>query len=308
MRIVVTGGAGFLGSNLCAALLAQGHRVICVDNLISARAKTIAPLRKHKHFTYIRADISAPLVIPGKVDRIYNLACPASPVWYQKYPIETIRASTVGVYNMLELAAKKKARFLQTSTSEVYGDPLVHPQSEEYWGNVNPIGPRSCYDEGKRVAESLTISFRAERKVDTRIVRIFNTYGPNMAPDDGRVVSNFIVSAIQGKPLELYGDGSQTRSFCFVADLIAGIITVMESDETRPVNLGNPVEISMRTLAEEIVALTGSKSRIVHKPLPTDDPKQRCPIIARAQTLGWSPRTDRRVGLQQTIAYFRSIL
>ena len=303
--MLVTGGAGFLGSHLCERLLDLGHEVICVDNFFSGRKANIAHLLDRPGFEVIRHDIVHPLYL--ECDRIFNLACPASPVAYQYNPIKTIKTSTVGMVNMLGLAKRCRARLLHTSTSEVYGDPDVHPQREDYWGNVNPIGPRSCYDEGKRVAESLCMNYHLAHDVEVRIVRIFNTYGPRMAPDDGRVISNFILQALRGEPLTIYGDGRQTRSFCYVDDLIDGFLKMMDQDDDAgPVNLGNPVENSMLELAEAVLAVTGSKSGLEHRPLPKDDPRRRCPDITKAkQLLAWEPRVDLRTGLERTVAYYR---
>ena len=301
MRVLVTGGAGFIGSHLCERLLAQGDDVVCVDNYFTGTKHNVDHLRDHRNFELIRHDVTNPLVI--EVDRIYNLACPASPVHYQYNPVKTTKTSVLGAINMLGLAKRVHARILQASTSEVYGDPEQHPQREDYWGHVNPIGIRSCYDEGKRVAETLFMDYHRQNKVDVRIVRIFNTYGPRMHPCDGRVVSNFIVQALRGEPITIYGDGSQTRSFCYVDDLVAGIMAFMEQDsETGPVNLGNPGEFTIRELAEKVVALTGSKSEIVCRPLPSDDPKQRRPDISRAKALlGWEPKIQLEEGLKRTI-------
>lgn len=303
--ILVTGGAGFLGSHLCERLLAKSHDVICVDNFFTGSKENIRHLLKHDHFEIIRHDITEPLVV--ECDEIYNLACPASPVHYQFNPIKTIKTSTVGMVNMLGLAKRTGARLLQASTSEVYGDPEVHPQPESYVGHVNPLGPRACYDEGKRVAETLCLDYHRQNGVDVRIARIFNTYGPRMHPDDGRVVSNFIVQALRGKPLTLYGDGSQTRSFCYVDDLVGGLILLMEHPRfLGPVNLGNPHEVTVRELAERIVQLTKSRSRLVRKPLPADDPKQRCPDTRLArQKLRWQPTVPLDTGLQRTVGWFR---
>jgi UDP-glucuronate decarboxylase len=303
--ILVTGGAGFLGSHLCERLLALGHDVICVDNFFSGRKANIAHLLGNPRFEVIRHDIVHPLYL--ECDRVFNLACPASPVAYQYNPIKTIKTSTVGMVNMLGLAKRCRARLLHTSTSEVYGDPDVHPQREDYWGNVNPLGPRSCYDEGKRVAESLCMNYHLAHGVEVRIVRIFNTYGPRMAPDDGRVISNFILQALRGEPLTIYGDGKQTRSFCYVDDLIEGFLRMMDQDdEPGPVNLGNPVENTMLELAQAVLDVTGSKSGMEHRPLPKDDPRRRCPDIGRArELLKWEPRVDLRRGLEQTVAYYR---
>ena len=301
MRVLVTGGAGFIGSHLCERLLAQGDDVVCVDNYFTGTKHNVDHLRDHRNFELIRHDVTNPLVI--EVDRIYNLACPASPVHYQYNPVKTTKTSVLGAINMLGLAKRVHARILQASTSEVYGDPEQHPQREDYWGHVNPIGIRSCYDEGKRVAETLFMDYHRQNKVDVRIVRIFNTYGPRMHPCDGRVVSNFIVQALRGEPITIYGDGSQTRSFCYVDDLVSGIMAFMEQDsETGPVNLGNPGEFTIRELAEMVVALTGSKSEIVYKPLPSDDPKQRRPDISRAKALlGWEPKIQLKEGLLRTV-------
>ena len=301
MRVLVTGGAGFIGSHLCERLLAQGDDVVCVDNYFTGTKHNVDHLRDHRNFELIRHDVTNPLVI--EVDRIYNLACPASPVHYQYNPVKTTKTSVLGAINMLGLAKRVHARILQASTSEVYGDPEQHPQREDYWGHVNPIGIRSCYDEGKRVAETLFMDYHRQNKVDVRIVRIFNTYGPRMHPCDGRVVSNFIVQALRGEPITIYGDGSQTRSFCYVDDLVSGIMAFMEQDsETGPVNLGNPGEFTIRELAEKVVALTGSKSEIVCRPLPSDDPKQRRPDISKAKALlGWEPKIQLEEGLRRTI-------
>lgn len=306
--ILVTGGAGFLGSHLCEKLIERGHDVICVDNFFSGRKTNVAHLVGHPQFELIRHDIVHPLHL--ECDRIFNLACPASPVAYQYNPIKTIKTSTVGMVNMLGLAKRCRARLLHTSTSEVYGDPDVHPQTEDYWGNVNPIGPRSCYDEGKRVAESLCMNYHLAHDVQVRIVRIFNTYGPRMAPDDGRVISNFILQALRGEPLTIYGEGTQTRSFCYVDDLIDGFLRMMDQDDhPGPINLGNPVENTMIELAQAVLEVTGSKSPLVHKPLPKDDPRRRCPDITRAkQVLQWTPRVPLRTGLERTVAYYRQQL
>ena len=301
MRVLVTGGAGFIGSHLCERLLAQGDDVVCVDNYFTGTKHNVDHLRDHRNFELIRHDVTNPLVI--EVDRIYNLACPASPVHYQYNPVKTTKTSVLGAINMLGLAKRVHARILQASTSEVYGDPEQHPQQEGYWGHVNPIGVRSCYDEGKRVAETLFMDYHRQNRVDVRIVRIFNTYGPRMHPCDGRVVSNFIVQALRGEPITIYGDGSQTRSFCYVDDLVSGIMAFMEQDsEIGPLNLGNPGEFTIRELAEKVVALTGSKSEIVCKPLPSDDPKQRKPDISKAKALlGWEPKIQLEEGLKRTI-------
>ena len=306
--VLVTGGAGFLGSHLCERLLERGDDVLCVDNFFTGSKRNVEHLIGRPRFELIRHDIVRPLFV--EADRIYNLACPASPIHYQRNPIKTIKCSTVGMVNMLGLAKRTRARILQASTSEVYGEPQVHPQPETYWGNVNPIGVRSCYDEGKRVAEALCMDYHRQHGMEIRIARIFNTYGPRMALNDGRVVSNFIVQALEGRPLTVYGDGSQTRSFCHVDDLVDGLIRLMDQDETMgPVNLGNPEEISVRGLAERIIALTGSDSGIVSEPLPEDDPKQRRPDITIARkVLGWSPKTALAEGLERTVAFFRKRL
>jgi UDP-glucuronate decarboxylase len=304
-RILVTGGAGFIGSHLVESLLAEGHDVIALDNLFTGTKSNLEHLGDNPRFEFLRHDVVEPILL--EVDQIYHFACPASPVHYQHNPVKTVKTSVQGTINMLGLAKRVGARFLLASTSEVYGDPLEHPQRESYWGNVNPIGPRSCYDEGKRVAETLTYCYHEQNGVDTRTVRIFNTYGPRMLFDDGRVVSNFIVQALKGEPLTIYGNGSQTRSFCFVSDLVAGIIKLMNSDKagSLPVNLGNPEEMNIRALAQSIITLTGSKSTIVEKPLPTDDPTRRKPDISRAiETLGWQPRIAVKEGLTTTIKDF----
>ncbi|MDR2584242.1 MAG: SDR family oxidoreductase [Fibromonadaceae bacterium] len=306
MRVLVTGGAGFLGSHLCDRLIEQGHDVICLDNYFTGSKKNIEHLVSNPRFELIRHDVTESIFL--EVDRIYNLACPASPVHYQYNPVKTIKTSILGAVNMLGLAKRVKARILQASTSEVYGDPSVHPQVEEYWGNVNPIGIRSCYDEGKRVAETLFMDYHRQNNVDIRIVRIFNTYGPRMHPNDGRVVSNFIVQALQGKDITVYGDGLQTRSFCFVSDLVEAILRTMEQTEyTLPINIGNPGEFTILELAEKIIKLTGSKSKIIKEPLPTDDPKQRKPDISKAKKiLNWEPSVNLEEGLKKTIEYFLS--
>ncbi len=303
--VLVTGGAGFLGSHLCDRLIAEGHEVLCVDNFFTGTKANIAHLIGHPRFELIRHDIVHPLYV--EADAIYNLACPASPVHYQYNAIKTIKTSTLGMVNVLGLAKRCGAPLLQASTSEVYGDPEVHPQPETYWGHVNPIGPRSCYDEGKRVAESLCVNYAQAHGMKVRIARIFNTYGPRMAPSDGRVVSNFITQALRGKPLTVYGDGSQTRSFCYVDDLIEGLIRLMHTeDDPGPVNLGNPVENTMLELAQTVLDLTNSRSPIEYRPLPADDPKRRCPDISRArEKLGWEPQIDLRTGLFNTIEYYR---
>jgi UDP-glucuronate decarboxylase len=306
MRILITGGAGFLGSHLCDRLLGEGHEVICLDNFFTGRKVNVAHLRGHPHFELVRHDVIDPFKF--EVDQIYNFACPASPPHYQFNPIKTTKTSVMGAINCLGLAKRVKARVFQASTSEVYGDPQVHPQPETYWGNVNPIGKRSCYDEGKRCAETLFFDYHRENRVDIRVVRIFNTYGPRMNPDDGRVVSNFIVQALRGQDLTVYGDGTQTRSFCYVDDLLEGCLRLMNQTETvGPVNIGNPGEFTMLELAELTLKLVGGKSRIVHRPLPADDPRQRRPDIAVARrVLGWEPRVALEDGLQRTIAYVRT--
>ena len=306
--ILVTGGSGFLGSHLCDRLIARGDEVICVDNFFTGRKANITHLLDHPRFELIRHDIVHPLFL--EVDQIYNLACPASPKAYQYNPIKTIKTSTVGMVNVLGLAKRCRARVLQASTSEIYGDPLIHPQREDYWGHVNPIGPRSCYDEGKRVAETLCMSYQTSNHVEVRLIRIFNTYGPRMDPNDGRVISNFITQALRGEPLTIFGDGLQTRSFCYVDDLIEGMIRMMDQDdEFGPVNLGNPGEFTMLELTKEVLAATGSKSKLEYHALPADDPKQRCPDISKAQRLlGWSPTIPLKAGLEKTVAYYRELL
>lgn len=306
--ILVTGGSGFLGSHLCDRLIARGDEVICLDNFFTGRKENIAHLIGHPRFELIRHDIVEPILL--EVDQIYNLACPASPKAYQYNPIKTIKTSTVGMVNVLGLAKRCRARILQASTSEVYGDPNVHPQREDYWGHVNPIGPRSCYDEGKRVAETLCMNYHTENKVEVRIIRIFNTYGPRMDPNDGRVISNFIMQALQGQPITVFGDGRQTRSFCYVDDLIEGMMRMMDqNDEVGPVNIGNPDEFTMLELAEEVLTAIGSKSVLKFEPLPGDDPKQRCPDITKAKKiLGWSPRYKLKEGLVKTIEYYRGVV
>jgi len=308
-RILVTGGAGFLGSHLCARLIAEGAQVLCVDNFFTGARRNVEPLLDHKHFELIRHDVTFPLFV--EVDEIYNLACPASPVHYQHDPVQTIKTSVHGAINMLGLAKRVNAKILQASTSEVYGDPSVHPQTEDYWGNVNPIGLRSCYDEGKRCAESLFFAYRHQRNLGIKVARIFNTYGPRMHPNDGRVVSNFIVQALLGRDITIYGEGSQTRSFCYVDDLVDGLIRLMGTshDVAGPVNIGNPDEFSILELASTVISLTGSSSKIVNKPLPQDDPRQRRPDISKAkEELSWTPRTKLKEGLIQTIAYFEQLL
>jgi UDP-glucuronate decarboxylase len=305
-RIVVTGGAGFLGSHLIDRLLAKGHEVLCVDNLFTGTKRNIEHLLVHPHFEFMRHDVTFPLYI--EADEIYNLACPASPIHYQYDPVQTTKTSVHGAINMLGLAKRLRCRILQASTSEVYGDPSIHPQTEDYWGNVNPIGPRSCYDEGKRCAETLFFDYHRQHGLEIKVARIFNTYGPRMHPADGRVVSNFIMQALHGEPITLYGDGSQTRSFCYVDDLIEGLIRLMERppEVTGPINLGNPVEFTMRELAELVLAQTDSLSPLEMKPLPQDDPRQRQPDITLArEQLGWEPAISLREGLKSTISYFR---
>ena len=308
MRILVTGGAGFLGSHLCEHLLNKGHEVLCLDNFFTGRKKNIAAFLKNPAFELVRHDIVLPILL--EVDTIYHLACPASPIHYQYNPVKTIKTNILGTLNMLGIAKRVRARMLLASTSEVYGDPAVHPQKEGYWGNVNPIGIRSCYDEGKRAAETLMMDYHRQNRVDIKIVRIFNTYGPRMLPDDGRVVSNFIVQALKGEEITVYGNGSQTRSFCYVDDLVNGLVRMMECEKfTGPVNLGNPDEYTILDFAKKIVAMTGSKSKIVHKPLPSDDPTQRQPDIALAgEKLGWKPKVSVDEGLKRTIDFFRKEL
>lgn len=308
MKILVTGGAGFLGSHLCEKLLTLNHEVICVDNFYTGSNQNIKHLLDFNSFEVIRHDVTFPLYV--EVDGIFNLACPASPVHYQKNPVQTMKTNIHGAINMLGLAKRTGARFFQASTSEIYGDPEFNPQAEEYWGNVNPIGIRSCYDEGKRAAETLTYDYHRQFALDIRVARIFNTYGPRMALNDGRVISNFIVQALSGEPITVYGDGSQTRSFCYVDDLIDGFIKLYFADKVhQPINLGNPEPINMLTLAGEIVNLTESNSKIELRPLPGDDPKQREPLIQKAELLiGWKPQVNRRAGLTKTIDYFRTLL
>jgi UDP-glucuronate decarboxylase len=308
-RILVTGGAGFLGSHLCERLLNEGHEVLCVDNFFSSTRRNITHLLSKPNMELIRHDVTFPLYV--EVDEIFNLACPASPIHYQFDPVQTTKTSVIGAINMLGLAKRVKAKILQTSTSEVYGDPMVHPQTEEYWGNVNPIGRRSCYDEGKRCAETLFFDYRRQHKMPIKVVRIFNTYGPRMHPNDGRVVSNFIMQALRGQEITVYGEGTQTRSFCYVDDLIEAIVRMMEtpSDVTGPINIGNPNEFTIRELAERIIEMTGAKSKIRFEPLPSDDPRQRQPDISMAKSiLKWEPKTQLREGLTKTIAYFENIL
>ena len=308
-RVLITGGAGFLGSFLCEALLARGQEVLCVDNFYTGTRRNVEHLIGHPRFELMRHDVTFPLYV--EVDDIYNLACPASPIHYQRDPVQTTKTSVHGAINMLGLAKRVKAKIFQASTSEIYGDPEVHPQKEEYWGNVNTIGPRACYDEGKRCAETLFFDYHRQHNLRIKVARIFNTYGPRMHPSDGRVVSNFIMQALRGEAITMYGDGGQTRSFCYVDDLIDGFVRLMETpdDVTGPVNLGNPVEFTIRQLAEQVIALTGSKSKMEFRPLPADDPKQRQPDISRARkTLGWEPKMPLEEGLKKTIAYFDDLL
>jgi UDP-glucuronate decarboxylase len=307
-KILVTGGAGFVGSHLCERLVKEGHHVLCVDNYFTGTKSNIEHLLDYKNFEVIRQDVCIPLYV--EVDEIYNLACPASPVHYQHDPIQTTKTSIIGAYNMLGLAKRTGAKILQASTSEIYGDPTVHPQTEEYWGNVNPIGTRSCYDEGKRAAETLCFDYHRQHGVRIKVIRIFNTYGPRMAKNDGRVVSNFIVQALEGKNLTIYGEGDQTRSFCYVDDLVEGIIRMMATDDdvTGPVNLGNPNEFTIRELADKVLELVGNDNALIKMPLPSDDPKQRQPNITKAnQLLNWEPKIQLTEGLANTIAYFRTV-
>jgi len=308
-RVLVTGGAGFIGSHLCERLLGRGDEVLCVDNFFTATRPNVSGLMLNSRFELVRHDVCFPLYV--EVDKIYNLACPASPIHYQFDPVQTTKTSVHGAINMLGLAKRVKAKILQASTSEIYGDPTVHPQTEDYWGHVNPIGPRSCYDEGKRCAETLFFDYHRQHKLRIKVARIFNTYGPRMHPNDGRVVSNFIVQALRNNDITVYGDGMQTRSFCYVDDLVEGLIRLMETGDgvVGPVNLGNPEEFTIRQLAEIVVDITGSASKIVHRPLPTDDPKQRQPEISKAQELlDWRPAVPLRVGLTKTAAYFDGLL
>jgi UDP-glucuronate decarboxylase len=308
-RILVTGGAGFIGSHLCERLLARGHEVLCVDNFYTGARRNVAGLLANANFELLRHDVTFPLFV--EVDEIYNLACPASPIHYQYDPVQTTKTSVHGAINMLGLAKRRKAKIFQASTSEVYGDPTVHPQPEEYWGNVNPIGFRSCYDEGKRCAETLFFDYWRQHKLRIKVARIFNTYGPRMHPNDGRVVSNFIVQALKGEPITLYGEGQQTRSFCYVDDLVEGFLRLMDTGDeiTGPINLGNPGEFTIRALAERVLDLTGSKSKIEFRPLPQDDPQQRQPDITKAKAvLDWSPTVQLDDGLKRTIAYFDQLL
>ncbi|HEY7634385.1 MAG TPA: UDP-glucuronic acid decarboxylase family protein [Gemmatimonadales bacterium] len=308
MRVLVTGGAGFIGSHLCERLLARGAHVICLDNFFTGRRENIEHLLDFQEFEMVRHDVTEPIFMD--VDQIYNLACPASPIHYQYNPVKTVKSNVMGAINMLVLAKRVRARILQASTSEVYGDPTIHPQPESYWGNVNPIGPRSCYDEGKRVAETLFMDYHREDKADIRIARIFNTYGPRMAEADGRVVSNFIVQALRGQELTIFGEGQQTRSFCYVDDLVDGLLRLMDAEgRHEPVNLGNPVEFTIRELADEVAKVVGREVRLTYRPLPQDDPTQRKPDIGRAREwLGWEPRVQLAEGLVSTVAYFRERL
>ena len=307
-RVLVTGGAGFLGSFLCERLLSEGCDVICADNFYTGSKRNIVRLLEHPYFELLRHDITFPLYV--EVDEIYNLACPASPIHYQNDPVQTTKANVHGCINMLGLAKRLKAKILQASTSEVYGDPTVHPQKEDYWGHVNPIGPRSCYDEGKRCAETLFFDYHRQHRLKIKVVRIFNTYGPRMHPNDGRVMSNFIMQALHGRDITVYGDGSQTRSFCYVEDMVDGLIRMMNAEDefTGPVNIGNPGEYTILQLAQKVIELTGATSKIIFKPLPQDDPMRRRPDISLAEKrLGWRPKTDLDKGLQRTIAYFESL-
>ncbi len=308
MRMLVTGAAGFLGSHWCDRLIAMGHSVVGMDNLITGHQPNLAHLEHHPAFTLVRQDVSRYLSVDGPIDAIFHFASPASPVDYLKYPIQTLKVGALGTHNALGLAKAKAARFFLASTSEVYGDPVVHPQPESYWGHVNPIGPRGVYDEAKRFAEAMTMAYHRYHGMDTRIVRIFNTYGPRMRPNDGRVVSNFIVQALAGEPLTVYGDGAQTRSFCYVDDLIEGIVRLFQRGGPDPVNIGNPREFTVRELADLVLRLTGSRSQVVFRPLPTDDPKQRRPDISQAQRLlEWEPKVELEEGLRHTIAYFQQL-
>jgi len=306
-RVLVTGGAGFIGSHLCRRLIGDGHEVLCVDNFYTGTRANIADLLDHPRFELMRHDVTFPMYV--EVDEIYNLACPASPIHYQHDPVQTTKTSVHGAINILGLAKRLRARVLQASTSEIYGDPEEHPQTEEYWGRVNPIGPRACYDEGKRCAETLFFDYHRQHRLQIKVARIFNTYGPNMHPNDGRVVSNFIMQALRNEPITIFGDGSQTRSFCYVYDLVDGLVRLMGSppEIVGPINLGNPNEFTMRSLAERVLSLTGSTSPVVARPLPPDDPRQRKPDISKAQAiLGWSPTVQLEAGLERTIEYFRS--
>ncbi|MFZ5476619.1 MAG: UDP-glucuronic acid decarboxylase family protein [Myxococcota bacterium] len=309
MRVLVTGGAGFVPSHLCERLLADGHEVVALDNFVTGHRRNLTTLSPNPRFTFREADVSRPIDLPGRFDRVYHMASPASPIDYVQLPFETLYAGSDGTRNALDVARRDGARLLLASTSEVYGDPAVHPQVESYWGNVNPIGPRSVYDEAKRYAEALTMAYHRYHGVATRIVRIFNTYGPRMRPNDGRVMPAFCSQALRGEPLTVFGDGSQTRSFCYVSDLVDGIVRLMESDQVEPCNVGNPHEMTMLQLAEYINRFTGNKAGIVHRPLPPDDPTQRKPDITRARTvLGWEPKVPFDVGVERTVAYFREVL
>lgn len=308
-RILVTGGAGFLGSHLCERLLSEGNDVICLDNYFTGQKQNVVHLIGHPYFELVRHDVTMPYYV--EVDEIYNLACPASPIHYQYNPIKTVKTSVMGAINMLGLAKRIRAKVLQASTSEVYGDPEIHPQHEEYWGNVNPIGDRACYDEGKRAAETLFVNYHKQNGVRIKIIRIFNTYGPRMHPNDGRVVSNFIMQALQNKEITIYGNGQHTRSFCYVDDMVTGMINMMDTDDkiTGPINIGNPEEFTIHQLAETVIRMTGSKSKIVYHPLPSDDPLQRKPDISKARQLfGWEPKIKLDEGLMKTIEYFRNLL
>ena len=309
LRVAIAGAAGFLGSHLCDRFLASGHSVLGIDNFITGHADNLAHLRGSDRFSFLEQDVSEPFDVDGALDGVLNLASPASPVDYQEHPIETLKVGSYGTMNLLDLARRKRARFFLASTSEVYGDPLVHPQVESYWGNVNPIGPRSMYDEAKRFAEAATMAYRRQHGVDTRIVRIFNTYGPRMAPRDGRVVTNFIVQALNGEPITIYGDGTQTRSFCYVDDEVEGLYRLFMGGDPEPTNIGNPAEYTMKQLAEIVVELTGTGSEIIYTPLPQDDPKVRRPDITRArQLLGWEPKVGVREGVERTVAFFRTLV
>jgi len=309
MRILITGGAGFIGSHLCDRFLAEGHEVVCLDNLLTGSTDNIAHLAGNRKFSFIHHDVTNYIFVEGRIDAILHFASPASPVDYRNFPIQTLKVGSLGTHKALGLAKEKKAKFLLASTSEVYGDPLTHPQREDYWGNVNPIGPRGVYDEAKRFAEAMTMAYHRYHEVDTRIARIFNTYGPRMRLNDGRVVPNFICQALRGKDLTIYGDGSQTRSFCYIDDLVEGIVRLLFSSETEPVNLGNPGEFTILEFARVILDITGARSRTVHKPLPVDDPQVRKPDISRGRAiLGWSPKVELKEGIQKTVPYFQKKL
>lgn len=309
MRVVITGGAGFIGSHLCERFLGDGHEVIALDNLITGAEANIAPLRNNPRFSFVEHDVSREINIDGPVDIVLHFASPASPIDYLKYPIQTLKVGSLGTHNTLGLAKAKNSRYLIASTSEVYGDPQVHPQTEDYWGHVNPIGIRGVYDEAKRFAEAMTMAYHRAHRVDTRIIRIFNTYGPRMRLDDGRVLPNFMGQALRGEPLTVYGDGGQTRSFCYVDDLVEGIVRLLNVDYHEPVNLGNPAEITILQFAQEIIKLVGEKCEIIYRPLPVDDPKVRQPDISLARKLlGWEPQVDRSTGLARTLNYFRSLV